>query len=161
MSEQHTIACQQLQALLNDDLTDLKSLQTLLSQETEALKVRSSADVTEIAQQKDTLIKALRSRAKRKASTIQAADKTIKPGEAGKFIASLKNRQLSTLHSAVNEQLALCQEKNLVVGRVLHNAKLRNEKLLTILRGQNNHDNLYAKQGQTQAINSTRSIAQA
>jgi len=152
---------EKLKLFLKQDIVDLKALKALLDKEKKCLKTRNSADIQNISQHKSQTIQQLDSRSKLKARLIAASGLAIKPGQVGSTLSTLNDDELMVLWHESRQKLASCKDQNVVNGTIISHSIQRTNKLMTIIRGQNQSPNLYGQQGKAQAYGQSTIIGEA
>ena len=156
-----TISIDRLKTLLQEDLNDLANLNEILQKERAAIKDRSTDDIQKISAEKSSSLKSIEYRAKQKAQLFVAAGYSIKAGAFEQAVVKMNNPELNTLWTEVNQALRHCKEQNTVNGTVVSHSLKRVNKLMSIIRGQNNKPNLYGSSGREHAMGGMNSIAKA
>lgn len=156
-----TILVDRLKTLLQEDLNELAQLNEILQKERSALKDRSTDDIKQISSEKSAHLKSIEYRAKQKAKLFVEAGHPIKTGAFEKAILEMNDAELNSLWKKVNKALRLCKEQNTVNGTVVSHSLKRVNKLMNIIRGQNNKPNLYGSTGRENAMGGMNSIAKA
>ncbi len=156
-----TISIDKLKTLLQEDINDLAKLNEILQKERSALKDRSTDDIQTISAEKSSRLKTIEYRAKQKAQLFVAAGHSIKAGAFEQAVTAINNPELSTLWADVNQALKHCKEQNSVNGTVVSHSLKRVNKLMNIIRGQNNKPNLYGASGREHAMSGMNSIGKA
>ena len=155
------ISIDRLKTLLQEDLNDLAQLNEILQNERSALKDRSTDNIKQISSEKSSLLKTIEYRAKQKAQLFVEAGHSLKAGAFEKVVIEINNTELTSLWEKVNQALRLCKEQNTVNGTVVSHSLKRVNKLMSIIRGQNNKPNLYGASGREHAMGGMNSIAKA
>ena len=156
-----TISIDRLKALLQEDLKDLTHLSEILQKERSAIKERSTDNIKKISSEKSSSLKSIEYRAKQKAQLFVAAGYSIKAGAFERAVVEMNDPELNILWTEVNQALKHCKEQNTVNGTVVSHSLKRVNKLMSIIRGQNNKPNLYGSSGREHAIGGMNSIAKA
>jgi len=152
---------EQLKHLLKQDISELCNLHTLLETEKETLKTRNSLQIQAIAKSKHQIIQSLESRAKLKAKLIAKSGLGIRPGEVETTLKSLNDQELMNLWQSSRDKLAECKDKNHINGSIITRTLSRTNKLMSIVRGQNNSQKLYGQQGKESSYSGSQIIGQA
>jgi flagellar biosynthesis protein FlgN len=155
------ISIDRLKTLLKEDLNDLTHLNEILQKERSALKKRSTDSIQQISSEKSSSLKSIEYRAKQKARLFVEAGYSIKAGAFEKAVMETNDTELNTLWKTVNQALKHCKEQNTVNGTVVSHSLKRVNKLMSIIRGQNNKPNLYGASGREHAMGGMNSIAKA
>jgi flagella synthesis protein FlgN len=155
------LLCKQLKQLLEKDLLDLEQLEKTLTEESKALSERKSDAISAYAELKSNLVDQIRQRAKAKARLLATSGAEIHPGEVRKGIEQFNDPELCELWDTSLERLKQCKEQNLVNGLVIQRSKQRTEKLMDLVRGKPQKQNLYGAQGSSQSISGSNRIAEA
>lgn len=151
----------QLKHLLCQDISELKTLDTLLDSEKEILKSRNSQKIQAIANSKQQVIQNLETRAKSKAKLIAQSGLGIRPGEVETTLKTLGDPELITLWKDSRDKLSRCKDKNHINGSIISRTLSRTNKLMSIVRGQNNSQKLYGQQGKENRYSGSQIIGQA
>jgi flagella synthesis protein FlgN len=159
--QRKTLLSDSLIKLLEQDLLDLAKLQKFLTLESIALRDRLSDKIQFCADTKSNLLNQIKARAQTKAKLMASAGVGIEAGKVKQGIDALGSEKLSDLWEDSLLQLKTCQEKNQVNGLVIQRSKLRNQKLMDIIRGQSQAPKLYGNQGSEKAYGGANSIAKA
>lgn len=146
---------------LKQDITDLNQLLTLLEEEKQLLKTRESKKIESIASTKSQIISQIEGRAKLKAKLFAHSGLGIRPGNVEPAILKLNDKELSNLWAESREKLNLCKERNLVNGAIISRSRQRVGRLMDIIRGKSNAQNLYGQKGKQQSFSSHQKIAKA
>jgi len=152
---------EQLKNLLKQDIVDLNTLSKLLKTEKDILKTRNSTQIETIAKSKAQAVQSLESRAKMKAKLIAKSGLGIRPGEVEKTLSTLNDNELITLWQSSRQKLSLCKDENYINGSIITRSLQRTNKLMMIVRGQNNSQNLYGQQGKEHNYTGSQRIGQA
>lgn len=152
---------EQLKHLLKQDISELSNLYKLLETEKETLKTRDSQTIKSIADSKQLIIHSLESRAKLKAKLIAKSGLGIRPGEVETSLKTLKDPELIALWQESRNKLSQCKDKNHVNGSIITRTLSRTNKLMSIVRGQNNSQKLYGQQGKESSYSGSQIIGQA
>lgn len=156
-----TISIDRLKTLLQEDLNDLAQLNEILQNERSAIKDRSTDSIQKISAEKSSLLKTIEYRAKQKAQLFVEAGHAIKAGAFEQAVVAINNTELTALWTKVNQALKHCKDQNAVNGTVVSHSLKRVNKLMNIIRGQNNKPNLYGASGREHAIGGMNSIGKA
>ena len=151
----------QLKHLLNQDISELNSLEQLLDNEKETLKTRNSKLIQSLADAKKQVIQSLESRAKLKAQLIAKSGLGIRPGEVKAALLTLDDEELVSLWQSSVDKLSTCKDKNHINGSIISRTLSRTNKLMSIVRGQNNAQKLYGNQGKESSYSGSQIIGQA
>jgi flagella synthesis protein FlgN len=152
---------EQLKHLLKQDISELNNLYKLLETEKETLKSRNSQKIQSLADTKHQIIHSLESRAKLKAKLIAKSGLGIRPGEVETALKTLKDLELIKLWQDSRSKLSECKDKNHINGSIISRTLSRTNKLMSIVRGQNNSQNLYGHQGKEKSYSGSQIIGQA
>lgn len=152
---------EQLKSLLKQDLSDLNTLKRILEEEKNTLKTRNSSRIKAISESKASAVQTLEFRAKVKAKLIAKSGLGIRPGEVERTLSTLNDNELLTLWQDSQNQLALCKDKNTINGSIISRSLQRTNKLMMIIRGQNNAPNLYGQQGKEQSYAGSQRLGKA
>lgn len=161
LAQRKTILTENLIKLVEQDLTDLQKLQKFLELEAIALRERLSDKIQFCADTKSKLITQIKTRAQTKAKLMASAGVGIEAGKVKAGVDSLGSKKLSHLWEESLLKLEQCQQRNQVNGLVIQRSKLRNQKLMDIIRGQTQAPKLYGQQGSEKAYGGVNSIAKA
>jgi len=122
---------------MTDLLSLLQNIQNLSQQlldclllEKQALDNNQLQELTEISNQKQTLLEQLDQLDKRRAAN--TTDKNFNT-----FIANSKNQPLIKQWNATRKLIAACQQQNEINGRLLNRRSMVNQDILSILSGRN------------------------
>jgi flagellar biosynthesis/type III secretory pathway chaperone len=151
----------QLIALLHHDSNDLKQLNELLDQEIEALESRNISLTETLSKSKAQLINQLESRAKDKANLLAHSGLDVAPGKVEPALKQLGDDALLECWHNVRKLMAECKDKNQINGNVINHSLQRTNRLMTIIRGQNNAPSLYGQGGAEKNISSSTCIGKA
>jgi len=152
---------EQLKQLLKQDISELSNLNKLLETEKETLKTRNSQQIRAIANSKQHVIQSLESRAKLKAKLIAKSGLGIRPGEVETTLRKLNDQELIDLWQSSRDKLSACKDKNHIIGSIITRTLGRTNKLMSIVRGQNNSQKLYGQQGKESSYSGSQIIGQA
>jgi len=152
---------EQLKQLLKQDTVELNNLNKLLETEKETLKTRNSQKIQAIANSKQQIIQSLETRAKLKAKLIAKSGLGIRPGEVETTLKTLNDEELINLWQSSREKLSACKDKNHINGSIITRTLSRTNKLMSIVRGQNNSQKLYGQQGKERSYSGSQIIGQA
>jgi len=152
---------EQLKNLLKQDIVELDNLSKLLETEKETLKTRNSTQIEAIAKSKSQTVQNLESRAKLKAKLIAKSGLGIRPGEVESKLATLNDNELIKLWQSSRKKLTHCKDLNYINGNIITRTLQRTNKLMMIVRGQNNSQNLYGQKGKEHNYASSHRIGQA
>jgi flagella synthesis protein FlgN len=152
---------EQLKHLLKQDISELNNLNRTLESEKETLKSRDSEQIKAIALSKQQIIQSLESRAKLKAKLIAKSGLGIRPGEVETTLKTLNDEELMTLWKSSRDMLNTCKDKNHINGSIITRTLSRTNKLMNIVRGQNNTQKLYGQKGKESSYSGHQIIGQA
>jgi len=152
---------EQLKHLLKQDISELSNLNKLLETEKETLKTRNSQQIQTITSSKQQIIQSLESRGKLKAKLIAQSGLGIRPGEVETTLKTLNDKELIDLWRSSREKLSTCKDKNHVNGSIITRTLGRTNKLMSIVRGQNNSQKLYGQQGKERSYSGNQIIGLA
>jgi flagellar biosynthesis/type III secretory pathway chaperone len=154
----------QLTILLQDDLQNTKKLNQHLAQEKELLRQRDFKPLSDIAQNKQLLIKAIEENNQKKINLMAPLS------ENGQFTDLLeqlavkfgqqKTQALKTLNKQLEKELAKCRQKNAVNGQVIVRSLENNQQLADIVTGNTQKEELYNALGQSTSHNGSKSYSQ-
>ncbi len=150
-----------LKVLLEQDLINLKQLTEVLEAESLAFSQSDNAALQPILASKNGLLSSIEQRAKLKARLMAESGLGIRPGQVQNILLSIPDAKLHALWDEVNLHLHHCKERNEVNGKIVAHSLSRVNKMMSILRGQQNAPSLYASSGSRTSLNTSRSIAQA
>lgn len=153
--------CKQLKLLLSKDLVALDSLKSTLDAESVALKQRESEKIASLAKTKAALVKEIEDRARSKVKLITASGAPISAGKVNEGINTLGDTQLSELWTSALEKLSECKELNQINGLVIERSRIRNQKIIDIVRGSHKKPKLYGNKGGEQSYATSSRIAKA
>lgn len=153
--------CKQLKLLLTKDLSALDSLKAALTAESVALKQRESDKIASLAKTKAALVKEIEDRARSKVKLITASGAPISAGKVNEGIDTLGDAHLSELWTETLEKLSECKDLNQVNGLVIERSRIRNQKIIDIVRGSHKKPKLYGSKGGEQSYATSSRIAKA
>jgi len=152
---------EQLKNLLKQDIVELNTLSKLLETEKETLKTRNSDQIEAISKSKSQIVHNLESRAKLKAKLIAKSGLGIRPGEVESKLTTLNDNELIELWQSSRNKMTLCKDLNYINGNIITRTLQRTNKLMMIVRGQNNKQNLYGQKGKEHSYAGSHRIGQA
>lgn len=144
-----------LKSLLRKDEANLEQLLKVLETEHQALAENDMETLEQATAEKDAILKAIRERAKRKIHLLAELGYRPHSEQApSEFLQNLSGDEvlIERWHNA-QQQLARCQHKNAVNGRILGHLQRRVTRISDIIRGADRNQTLYGSAGQTQSLN--------
>jgi len=135
--------------ILQQDLTTLTALESLLAEERKILEQNEVNALPGLASQKTPLLKRLEDHAIARANWI----KSCKLPQA-KVLELLRSKAplAMKLYGQCQQKLKHIQQMNEINGRVIATSQQRVEKLMTIIRGQGAKTSIYGKNGSQRPI---------
>lgn len=150
-----------LKSLLRKDEANLERLLTVLESEHEALAGNDMAALESATSEKDSLLNAIRERAKRKIRLLVELGYHPDSGQAASaFLRENANDpELLERWERAQAQLDRCQQKNAVNGRILGHLQRRVTRISDIIRGADSNQSLYSSGGETRSLNHSHVLA--
>ncbi len=137
-------------SLLKQEETALEDLYGLLLKELVALKERNSESISELAEEKNTMLSKLGALDKERQLYID----TEHPDNNVVF-----NDEIGTLSNEIKIRLDECKKQNSINGGIIEMSQLFNEKILDIICGNSDKQTTYSATGKNHSKNSQHSIA--
>ncbi len=137
-------------SLLKQEETALEGLYDLLLKELVALKERNSESISELAEEKSTILNKLGVLDKERQLYID----TEYPDNNVVF-----NDEIGTLSNEIKIRLDKCKKQNSINGGIVEMSQLFNEKILDVICGNSDKQTTYSATGKNQSKKSQHSIA--
>lgn len=150
-----------LKSLLRKDEANLDQLLKVLEAEHEALASNDMTALENATSEKDTILQAVRERAKRKIRLLVELGYRPDSGQAPSvFLKQVSSDDdLIGRWESAQSYLERCQQKNAVNGRILGHLQRRVTRISDIIRGADRSQSLYSSGGETQSLNHSHVLA--
>jgi len=143
----------EIEVMLKDDLQRGRQLFALLEQETIAVKQRNFVLIENLLNEKTPLMAQLKTNGLKRQQWLDSVKKTHPKADWSYILEQLHLEHLSLEWAQVKEVMRQCQEINTINGQLLHRGINSNERLLKILQGNTQDDELYNAKGLQRSYN--------
>lgn len=150
-----------LQALLDQDIEQLGQLKTLLEEEKTLLSNADVRGIEPLTEQKNTLLTAIRDRARQKVHLLVEMGFRPDQGHPSRFIRSAGLTELCQRWESAQASLADCHALNQQNSKVVSHLQTRLAKLTDIFRGSSSQQKLYGATGQQTSVGQRNMLASA
>ena len=150
-----------LQALLEQDLDQLRQLRNVLEEEKAVLGNADVRGIEPLTEKKNTLLASIRERARQKVHLL--VDMGFRPdqGHPSRFIRSAGLTDLYQCWESAQGMLAECHALNQQNSKVVSHLQARLAKLTDIFRGSSGQQKLYGATGQQTSVGQRNILASA
>ncbi|GGY66763.1 flagella synthesis protein FlgN [Marinobacter zhanjiangensis] len=150
-----------LQALLDQDIEQLGQLKILLEEEKTLLGNADVRGIEPLTEQKNTLLTAIRDRARQKVHLLVEMGFRPDQGHPSRFIRSAGLTELYQRWESAQASLADCHALNQQNSKVVSHLQARLAKLTDIFRGSSSQQKLYGATGQQTSVGQRNMLASA
>ncbi|SES65787.1 flagella synthesis protein FlgN [Marinobacter segnicrescens] len=150
-----------LQALLNQDLEQLRQLETLLEEEQALLGDADVRAIEPVTSRKNALLGDIRERARQKVHLLVEMGFRPDQGHPSRFIRSAGLTELYQSWEAAQSVLARCHSLNQQNSKVVAHLQSRLSRLTDIFRGSSGQQKLYGATGQQTSVGQRNILASA
>lgn len=154
-------AIDQLQALLNHDLEQLRQLKSLLEEERSLLSESDVRAIEPLTGRKNGLLGEIRERARQKVHLLVEMGYRPDQGQPSRFIRSAGLTELYQTWEAAQSVLAECHSLNQQNSKVVSHLQNRLSRLTDIFRGSSQQQKLYGATGQQTSVGQRNILASA
>lgn len=132
---------------LRQDISACRNLLTLLESERQALKTRNPEQLEEVIQNKTVLLLHLEQSAKQRSQWVTQSGAGQKTETVWLGLLHKLDPSLEKIWVEFRDMLKVCQEQNEINGKLLARNQQVFDRLLAIVRGQNENSPLYTAKG--------------
>ncbi|MFW5825597.1 MAG: flagella synthesis protein FlgN [Marinobacter sp.] len=150
-----------LQALLNADLEQLRQLRALLEKENTLLAKADVRAIEPLTGEKDVLLGEIRERARRKVHLLVEMGFRPDQGHPSRFIRAAGLTELYQSWESAQAALAECHTLNQKNSRIVSHLQTRLSRLTDIFRGSSGQQKLYGASGQQTSVGQRNILASA
>lgn len=147
--------------LLNNDASQLASLEQILKEERTALETRNAEALQQAVERKAQTVRLIQDNAKAKSQLFAKHGLPVSPQHIKAALAKLQREDVLTLWDQVKAQLDHCQFLNEINGRIVSRSQQSVGRLMDILRGKDQQQKLYGQNGRGNALGSSHLLAHA
>lgn len=146
---------------INNDLTALTELETLLSNERTALESRDMESIQSFSQRKSELTDTVIKHANQRSEVLKAFGKNNNEDGIFALFEGDPRNELEQSWLQLKEKLEKCQEANLINSKIASRTKNSLSEILKIVQGKSNKQNIYSPAGNTFALTTGNLIGEA
>lgn len=150
-----------LQALLDQDLDQLRQLATLLEEEKTLLANADVRAIEPLTERKNTLLTGIRERARQKVHVLVEMGFRPDQGHPSRFLRSAGLSETYQSWEQAQAALADCHTLNQQNSKVVSHLQARLAKLTDIFRGSSGQQKLYGATGQQTSVSQRNILASA
>lgn len=147
--------------LLEQDATQLTSLEQILKDERTALETRDNSALQAAVDRKAQTVQQIQHNAQVKSRLFAQHGLPVSPQHIKAALARLNRDDVVRLWDQVKAQLEHCQSLNEINGRIVFRSQRSIGRLMDILRGQDRQQKLYGQNGRDNSLGSTNLLANA
>lgn len=150
-----------LATLLDRDAKELEILEQSLVDERRALETRDHQGLQDSLTVKTRALAQLQGNSKAKTQLFAQHGLKASPTHIKAALQKVGRLDLLARWNQVNDQLDRCKALNEINGRILYRSQQSLGKILSILRGQSNQQQIYGENGRANSLGSRQLIANA
>src|SRR5690606_22080863 len=147
--------------LLEQDATQLTSLEQILKEERAALESRDNSALQAAVERKAQTVQAVQNNAQTKSRLFAQHGLPVSPQHIKAALTRLKRDYVLQRWEQIQAQLEYCQSLNEINGRSVSRSRQSGGRLMDNLRGQDQQQKLYSQNGRDNSLGSTNLLANA